>query len=254
MSHGIDRRSFAIGGAALAARPAFGQEGESPLDANVLRVLFESAETGFDPGQTSDLYSIRVNSHIFEALLAYDPLAVPVRLMPLTAEAMPQSSDDFKTWTVRVKPGTFFAPDPAFQDRPRELVAADYVFSFKRIYDPALKSPSYSGLKDDGILGLEAVRAARTRAKAPFDYDREVEGLRALDRYTLQFRLAAARPRFPTTLASARFAAVAHEVVAAYRDDLMAHPVGTGPYRLQQLAAQLAHPARQEPELSRGPL
>ena len=234
MDCGIDRRRFAIGSAALAAGTAFAEEsGESPLGANVLRVLFESAETGFDPGQVSDLYSIRVNSHMFESLLTYDPLAVPVRLVPLTAEAMPRSSDDFKTWTVRVRPGIFFSPDPAFQGKPRELVADDYVFSFKRIYDPALKSPSYSGLKDDGILGLEAVRQRALDAKAPFDYRAGIEGLRALDRYTLQFKLASARPRFPTTLASARFAAVAREVVAAYREDLMAHPVGTGPYRLR---------------------
>ncbi len=48
----------------------------------------------------SDLYSNRVNAHIFEALLGYDPLAIPVRQVPLTAEAMPEVSADFSVWTV----------------------------------------------------------------------------------------------------------------------------------------------------------
>jgi len=236
MPSGIDRRRFAVGSAGLIASAnalAAADSGDSPLEANVLRVLFESAETGFDPAQVSDLYSNRVHSHIFEALLGYDPLAVPVRLMPLTTEAMPEASADFTVWTARLQRGILFAADPAFNGKPRELVAADYVYSFSRIYDPAFKSPAYSTLAEEGILGLEEIRARALRDKKPFDYGSVAEGLRALDRYTLQFKLAKPRPRFATTLAASTYGAVAREVVEAYRDDLMAHPVGTGPYRLK---------------------
>ena len=93
MTRGIDRRRFAVGSAGLiaaAGAAAAPDNSDVALDANVLRVLFESAETGFDPAQVSDLYSYRVIAHIFEALLGYDPLAMPVRLVPLTAEAMPE--------------------------------------------------------------------------------------------------------------------------------------------------------------------
>jgi len=234
---GIDRRRFALGGTGLlaAARigPAFAQPGESATGANVLRIVFEAAETGFDPAQVGDLYSNRVNSHIFEALLGYDPLAVPVRLVPLTAAAMPEVSADFTTWTVRLQRGIRFSDDPAFRGEPRELVAADYVYSFKRIYDPANKSPAYTTLEEEGLLGLEALRQRALRDKRPFDYGTEVEGLRALDRYTIRFRLAKPRPRFATSLASITYAALAREVVEAYGSDIMAHPVGTGPYRLK---------------------
>jgi ABC-type transport system substrate-binding protein len=236
MSSGIDRRRFTVGSAGLIASTrslASADNGGSPVEANVLRVLFESAETGFDPAQVSDLYSNRVNSHIFESLLGYDPLAVPVRRVPITAEAMPVVSDDFTVWMVRLQRGILFADDPAFKGQPRELVAADYVYSFKRIYDPAFKSPAYTSLAEDGILGLEELRAKALRDRKPFDYHSVVEGLRELDRYTLQFKLAKPRPRFATTLAANSYAAVAREVVEAYRDDLMAHPVGTGPYRLK---------------------
>jgi len=236
MTSGIDRRRFTVGSAGLIASAnafAAADNGDTPLEANVLRVLFESAETGFDPAQVSDLYSIRVNSHLFESLLGYDPLAVPVRLLPLTAEAMPEISADFSVWTLRLRRGILFADDPTFKGQPRELGAADYVYSFKRIFDPAFKSPAYTSLAEEGILGLEEIRARALRDKKPFDYDSVAEGLRALDRYTLQFKLAKPRPRFASTLASSTYAAVAREVIEAYREDVMAHPVGTGPYRLK---------------------
>ena len=106
---GLDRRSFAIGSAGLIASaralPATANKAETPADANVLRVQFEAAETGFDPAQVSDLYSNRVNAHIFEAPLGYDPLAVPVRLVPVTAEALPEASADHTVWTVRLQRG-----------------------------------------------------------------------------------------------------------------------------------------------------
>ena len=95
---GIDRRSFAFGSAGLiASARALAAEPTSDVEpgSNVLRVLFEVAETGFDPAQISDLYSNRVISHIFETLLGYDPLAIPVRLVPLTADAMPEASNDY---------------------------------------------------------------------------------------------------------------------------------------------------------------
>ena len=234
MTPGLDRRRWLAATLGAAALPAAAAGPSQDAHARILRVIFPAAETGFDPAQISDLYSRTVTPHIFEALLGYDPLAFPVKLVPLTAAALPEASADFRTWTVRIRPGIFFADDPAFKGRRRELVAEDYVYSLKRIYDPVTKSPVYSNLQEDSILGLEQLRARSVREERPFDYDSEVEGLRALDRYTLQFKLAAGRPRFATTMASSStYGAVAREVVEAYGADIMAHPVGTGPYRLK---------------------
>ena len=92
---------------------------------------------------------------------------------------------------------------------------------------------------------MAALRDSALKSKKPFDYDREVEGIRALDRYTLQFKLDAPRPRFLHLLAlSDLYGAVAREVVEAYGDDIPAHPVGTGPFRLGRVAAVIANRAR----------
>jgi ABC-type transport system substrate-binding protein len=199
----------------------------------VLRYAFPIAESGFDPAQVVDLYSRIVTSHIFEALYTYDHLARPFKIKPNTAAAMPEVSADFRTWTVRIQPGIYFDDDPAFGGTRRELHADDYVYSLTRFFDPRWKSPAFATLSELKILGMDALRSAALKEKKPFQYDVPVEGLRALDRYTLQFRLAEPQPRLLQVIAGDDlYGAVAREVVERYGDEIMAHPVGTGPFRL----------------------
>lgn len=217
-------------GAALSIGVAAAQPAEP---AKVLRYAIRAAETGFDPPQVNDLYSRTLIANMFDALYAYEFLARPVRLRPNTAAALPQASDDFKTFTIRLRPGIYFNDDPAFKGHKRELVAADYVYSIKRHFDPSLKSNSYTTLANNRILGLEDLRETAVKGKKPFDYDTPAEGLRALDRYTIQFKLGQANPRFADELSDpAITGAMAREVVEFYGDKIMEHPVGTGPFRL----------------------
>ena len=200
----------------------------------VLRYAFRAAETGFDPSQLSDIYSRIVTAHIFEALYTYDHLARPAKIVPLIADGLPEISSDFKTFTVRLKRGIHFADDAVFKGSPREVTAQDFVYSIKRFADPALKSPGWTAYDDAGLLGLAALRTQAIKNKAPFDYDAPVEGLRALDRYTLQFKTAQARPRLvqQALAGSDLYGAMAREVVEHYGDKIAAHPVGTGPFVL----------------------
>ena len=203
--------------------------------AKTLRYAFPIAETGFDPAQITDLYSRTVTPNIFDGLYRYDHLARPFKIKPNTAAEMPQVSDDFRVWTIKLTPGIYFQDDPAFKAQKRELTAHDYVYSFKRFFDPRWKSPSYPKLADEKLLGMAELRDATLKTKKPFDYDREVEGIRALDRYTLQFKLAEPRPRLLHMLAQGDlYGAVAREVVEFYGDAIPAHPVGTGPFRLAE--------------------
>lgn len=226
----LDRRALlqaslatlAAGGAGRAAAAA---------EPGTLRVAFNLAETGFDPPQVSDIVSITVHQHIFESPLAYDHLARPAALVPRTALALPEVDDGGRRYVVTLRPGILFADDPAFGGRPRELVAQDYVYSIKRYYDPALKSEHLYLFENAGILGLSELRAKVLKSRDPFPYDVEVPGLRALDRHRFEVRLARPDPRFIHQFTN--MPAVAREVVQAHAAaDLMAHPVGTGPFRL----------------------
>ena len=199
----------------------------------VLRYAFRVAETGFDPAQISDIYSRTLAASIFEAPLQIAFLARPVRNRPNTLAAMPEVSADFTTFTFTLQRGILFADDPVFKGRPRELVAADYVYSLKRHFDPRWKSPNLFVYENNKLLGLSELRQQAIATRQPFDYDREVPGLRVLDRYRFQVRLAEPNPRFLDDMADPSLTgAVAREVVEAYGDKIMEHPVGTGPYRL----------------------
>jgi len=201
----------------------------------VLRYAFPVAETGFDPAQISDLYSRTVAANIFEAPLTYDYLARPARVVPQTAVDLPEIADGGRRFTFRIRPGILFADDPAFKGRPRELTAADYVYAIKRHYDPKYKSPNLFQLENAGLLGLSELRRKAIEARQPFDYDAEVEGAQVLDRYRFVVRIREPAPRFYYLFTDgAVMGAVAREVVEAYGDAIMAHPVGTGPYRLAE--------------------
>jgi len=173
---------------------------------------------------------------IIEAPLAFDFLDRPFKMKPNTLVAMPEISDDFRSFTFRLKPGIFFADDPAFKDKQRELVAQDYVYSLKRHYDPRWNSPNLYRLEAVKILGLSELRQQVLKDKQAFPYDREVEGLRALDRYTFQVKLAEPSPRFHQEVMTdaGNFGALAREVVEFYGDKIMEHPVGTGPFVLAE--------------------
>jgi ABC-type transport system substrate-binding protein len=228
----MHRRHFL--GTALTGLSVPGRADAGAAARKVLRYAFALAETGFDPAQVIDIYSRAVIAAIFDAPLAMDYLARPARLMLNTAASMPRYSDGYRTLTLQLRSGIFFQDDPAFAGRPRELTAADHVYSIKRYFDPRWKSPALYDLQNTQMLGLDDLRRDAI-ASGRFDYERDVPGLRALDRYTLEFRFATPQPRFINDLVfSSTFGAVAREVVQAYGDTLMAHPVGTGPFRLAQ--------------------
>jgi ABC-type transport system substrate-binding protein len=221
----------ALAALALAAAPgAFAQAHPD----KVLRVSFPVAETGFDPQASSDIYSNHVNRAIFDAPYRYDHLARPYQIIPNTAVALPDISADGLAWTIRIKPGIHFADDAAFKGQPRELTAADYVFGWKRVLDPKVRSPNLQQF-DGKFVGADAL-VAKAKQSGQFDYDAPMEGLQAIDRYTIRIKLTAPSYDLLADLTTVAAVAVAREVIEAYGDGsgwAMANPVGTGAYRLR---------------------
>jgi ABC-type transport system substrate-binding protein len=213
----------------LAAQPA----GAATAPAKVLRYAMVSDATTMDPVAFTDIYSAEVVGSIIEPLYRYDYLARPVQLKPQLAAALPEVSPDWRQFTIRLQPGVYYADDPAFDGQPREVVAADVVYAIKRIYDPRWKSAQYPTFASLKISGLDAVRQRALDSRQPFDYAAPVEGLVALDRHTLRFRLDTPNPRFAFALAGTLAAGpMAPEVVERYGDAIGEHPVGSGPFRL----------------------
>jgi len=198
----------------------------------VLRTAFSIAESSFDPVLAYDAASNSVVEEISESMLEYEYLTRPVKLAPLTLERLPEVSDRGATYLCRIRKGIFFAPDPAFKGKPRELVAADYAYSLKRLLDPALRSP-WTWVVEGKLIGGDELQAAAKKT-GKLDYDAPIAGLEIIDRYTLRIRLKQPDYTFLYVLAMPSSAAVAREVIDAYGNDAGAHPVGTGPYLLKE--------------------
>ncbi|MEO8346989.1 MAG: ABC transporter substrate-binding protein [Betaproteobacteria bacterium] len=198
--------------------------------AKVLHVASFDIDT-LDPQQYSDDPSFQVVMSMFEPAYEWDYLSRTPKLTPLTAAELPQVDAGGTVWTIRLKRGILFVDDPAFQGKPRELTADDYVFSYKRWLDPNGRRGGNPVLTDLILGARPVVEAAKKTGK--FNYDTPMEGLRALDHYTVQIRLS--EPNYPDVRDLLTFVgAAAREVVDAANGDIRARPVGTGPYRLKE--------------------
>jgi oligopeptide transport system substrate-binding protein len=216
--------------AAIVALSAAAAPAVAADPATTLRVVLTSAEMSFDPQFSADAGTDGIIDHLYDAMLDYDYLARPVKLVPRTIETMPTVEAGGAVFVFKLKQGIFFTPDPAFKGKPRELTAGDQAYALKRLLDPAVKSP-WLWLIEGKIIGADEVRAKALKS-GKFDYDAPIAGLEVVDRYTLRIRLKQPDLHFLYVFAVPNTAAVAREVVEAYGSDFGAHPVGTGPYVL----------------------
>ena len=183
---------------------------------------------GTDPISLSDSRSMQLCSRIYEGLYTYQPFKRDLNIVPNLAEEMPSISPDKLVYTFKIRQGVLFQDDICFPNgKGKELKAADFVFSLKRLVDPNNMVP-YVGFIEGRIKGLE-----EWKKNFVVDYLEEVEGLKALDDYTLQITLTAPWPNFLDFLTMPPSFVVAKEAVMKYGPEFLNHPVGTGPFILE---------------------
>jgi len=110
-----------------------------------------------------------------------------------------------------------------FFSNNREVKAEDFKYSFKRVLDPGNESPNTWVF--DKISGAEDFMKGRAG---------DVDGIRLIDDYTIQFRLKKPFSPFLKLLAMTAAYVVPREEVARSGPDFSAHPVGTGPFMLKE--------------------
>ena len=161
-----------------------------------LRVAFRRRRPGFDPVRVSDLYSNTVNEAIFERLLTYDYLARPAKLVPMAAEAMPEVTDNGRTYMFRIRKGIYFTPDPAFKG---EQARADgrglrlHVQALRRPEEPlAVGVPARGQDRGPGRAASRRRRRSASSTTTP-----RSPACTAVDRYTLRIRLKRAGLHLP---------------------------------------------------------
>lgn len=212
----------------------------APQDPNekILVTVIEAKIKGLDPAQIDDTYSAREVANVYEGLLAYHYLKRPYELIPNLAAAMPTVSEDGCVYTFTIKEGVKFHDNACFlEGKGRELVAEDFVYAIKRVADPKLQSPWFSTLAGK-LKGLDVWRS-NNKENTQAAYAEAIEGVKAVDKYTLQLTLTRPWPQFLYILAMNFCYVVPEEAVQYYGAEFLNHPVGTGPFTLEAFNPQL---------------
>ena len=202
---------------------------ETPKYGGTLRLVAPADLRTLDPpGIYSDNEGI-LSSMIHHSILDYDENE---NLIPSFSETLPEISADGLTYTFRLKSGILFS-------NGRELIAEDVIYSIERHFDPRNQSqfPYYYR----NISGAPAFQKAREE-EASSDSGRSgrwleplnLEGIRQLDRYTVQFTLQQPDFIFSDIMATQYSAIVPREEVEAFGAQFGRNPVGCGPFILKE--------------------
>jgi peptide/nickel transport system substrate-binding protein len=172
------------------------------------RVLGNNPAT-LDPALLTDIYGRTVVSQLFDGLVQFDAYLKP---HPALAEFW-EASRDGRTWTFTLRRGVTF-------HHGREATAHDVVYSFTRLLNPQKPVPVTELFR--------CIQGAKEFMQGKTD---NVEGLKAIDRYTMQIVLDEPLASSLVVLALAHAAVVPREEVERRGDQFGRAPVGTGPFK-----------------------
>lgn len=192
------------------------QDGQAPTGGGIYRRPLDNDPGTLDPAFVSDIYSFTVIQQIFDGLIQYDAAA---GIRPGLAQSW-KASRDGKTWTFTLRKGVKF-------HNGREVTADDVVYSFTRLLDPRL-DPRHTTVVVSLFLKIKGALEFSNR-DAP-----RVEGLRALDRYTVEIALTEPSAPFISALGVGNTKVVPREEVERKDKSFGQHPVGTGPFKFKE--------------------
>lgn len=259
------QRGLALGAVALATLAAAGcSNNPYPPGQSAGSVIYRALETDLRTLDPSIAYTVRESAIvdlIYPSYFRYHYLKQAPYVLELNLGAEEPRREPYvytdpdtgkrvqgESWTFRVKPGLRFQDDPCFPGgKGREIVGADFLYSFRRMADPTLDPPCpVVSFVDDKIIGFrEYVQRNRKRheAKQPPDYSSPVAGLQLdpNDPYRFRILLNQPYPQLRYLMAMHFTTPLAHEAVTTYSGGrngkegvrLSDHPVGCGPYLLE---------------------
>ncbi len=134
--------------------------------------LFTTALSGdpgcLDPQFTDDANAATVITNLMEGLLRLDAQGVPV---PAGAESY-SVSDDGRSYLFDLRTDCYWYDPNGDKDHPDHVTAEDYVFAFRRLLDPATRSPhaqDFTCIKNaiPVLAGVKAVNELGVSAPDP---------------------------------------------------------------------------------------
>lgn len=188
-----------------------GSTSDSAVPPSYLRLADQDDIPTLDPARGYDTASWQFEEMLFNTLVDYDADGA---LVPELATDWEVSADQL-TYIFHLRRGVRFT-------NGRALRAADVRYSIERVLDPHTRSQGAEFFH--GIVGAADCQPEHCR----------VSGISTPDDHTLRIALTAFDPLFLHKLAMLFAAAVPAEEVQRWGEDFARHPVGSGPFELQE--------------------
>ncbi len=183
-----------------------------PLRGGTITLAFTEEPNSLDAILGYNLPAWQGLMNLYRGLMIYEG----DRAVPDMADGWPEISADGLVYTFKIKPGLKF-------HNGREVEAADFKYSLERAIDP-----KWASWGSNYLLNIKGARDLFTGKS------KKVAGIEAPDSYTLRITLTAPDMTFLNLLALPNTWVVPKEEVEKWGTDFGLHPVGTGPFLLQE--------------------
>lgn len=164
-----------------------------------------SDSISLDPGNTTDMDSVKVTVNIFETLVKYEKDGKEI--IPSLATSW-KSSDDGLTWVFKLRQGVRFHDGTVFDAHAVEFNFRRWMEADNPYHDGQF---SYWNYVFGGFPGF-------------------VKSVTALSDYSVEIKLSKPYAPFLSTLTMPVFGILSPEAVKKYGEEVYKHPVGTGPF------------------------
>jgi len=183
--------------------------GNSNTKKTIFNINLDEGLSSLDPAFARNLYTLWMDNQVYNGLVQIDD---SLKTKPCIAKSW-EISPDGTTYTFHLRNDVYFHDSPLFKNGiGRKALAADFVYSFCRLVDPAVAS-SGSWIFSDKIDPRNAFKA--------------------INDTTFQITLKQPFPPFLSMLTAQYCAVVPREVIEYYGKDFRQHPIGTGPFKFK---------------------
>jgi oligopeptide transport system substrate-binding protein len=181
------------------------------------------------PHNITDAISYRVATQVYEGLLKFNP--ADLSLVNGIAESY--NIDPTRTiYTFKIRKGVMFHDDASFKDgKGREVTSEEIKYCFTLLCTQNISNQGFSVFQNI-LKGANEYYAASANGNKPTF---EVEGIKIIDPYTIQFTLIEPNSVFLFNLARPFTFIFPKEAYEKYGLDMRNKAVGTGPFKIASI-------------------